>query len=131
MLKVAPPKYQKRSRPRVQFGAPPPVVTGPVLVEAAYDAGSQVLSLRFDREINIGAIIPAVFEVFDGPNSFRLTGSNASLDTPERVIMNMDTVDHATYEGVRMTAGAENGIVDAESAEWIGVSELELPYTAP
>ena len=105
--------------------------TGPVLLAASYNAGDVVLTLTFDRAIDISGILVDQIVVFDGNLSIEMGGTAGDLSQPTPESMAMVMIENAPYEGegVRLSVSATNGIVAVEGGgAWLGVTELVLPF---
>jgi hypothetical protein len=115
----------KRKRPALPVAA-----TGPVLVAASYAPGDLTLSLSFDRAVDVSAIVPGQFIVFDGDQDVEWGGTAETWqDSPENLTMVMIENGEYTGEGTTLTVTSTSGIVAAEGgAAFAGVTELELPF---
>jgi hypothetical protein len=115
---------------RKRRGAQAPVATGPVLLAASYAPGDLILSLTFDRAVDVSAIVPGQLIVVDGEQDIEWGGTaEAWQDSPESLSMIMIENGEYTGEGTKLTVTSSSGIVAAEGgAAFAGVSDVELPY---
>ena len=107
------------------------VAAGPVLVAASYDAGDQVLTLAFDRAVDVGNIVVEEFIVLDGNLGVEWAGTGDELTQPTPASVAMFMTDGGAYPGtgVTLNVGAGNGIVAADGgAAWAGAAGVVLPF---
>jgi hypothetical protein len=100
------------------------------LVAAAFDEGGLLLTLTFERAIDISGIDPAALIVDDGDVGFRYEGVGpASLDGPATVTVGMTGTIEVTEPGVTLDATAASGIVAVDDGgTWAGATDLSLPF---
>ena len=128
MLTVPDKPFRRRRRPP---RSAPPAPAAPVLVAAAYDAEGRVLTLAFDRAVDVAAFDAGQVTV-DDPLALgaRLAGT-AGTAAPGAAVVTVDLVETAPAAGdaVTLTATAANGVVAADGgAAWAGVTAVELPF---
>ena len=131
MLLPAPPLYPRKRRPRprktTRVPTPPPVALE--LVSGVWEVGG-LLTLTFDRAVDVAGIVPTAFIVHDGPTGFSYQGISVyDHSTPQTVTVEMGGI--AEYEGatVLLDAASANGIVAADDGgTWGGATDLELPF---
>src|SRR5689334_6449040 len=127
MLTIPPTQFRKRHKPAKRKAAPapapPPVAL--TLVAASYDRGALMLTLQFDRAINIALLIGTAIVVNDGfgPQiSLDATGAASLLD-PATLQVQMIFVGPYTPINVTLDAIAPNGIVAVDDGgTWDGVT---------
>ena len=132
MLLPAPPLYPRKRRPRprktTRVPTPPPVALE--LVAGVWEVGGLV-TLTFDRAVDVAGIVPGAFIVHDGPTGFSYQGNSVyDHSTPQTVTVEMGGI--AEYEGatVLLDVGAENGIVAVDDGgPWAGVNDVVLPVS--
>ena len=103
----------------------------PALVAAGFDDVALTLTLTFDQAVDASAMVGNAVVVDDaaGTGTQYAAIEPAAAPSPTTVEVAMTEVQAATGAGVRLTAGAGNGIVAADGgAAWAGVSGLELPF---
>ena len=114
--------------------APFPVSTSApplTLVAATFNAGDLVLTLTFDRAIDLSGIVVDQFLVFDGNLSVEWGGTGGDLSQPTPESMAMVMIENAPYEGegLTLTVSPTNGIVAAgDGGAFAGVSNVPLPF---
>ena len=124
-----PAKTRKRRRRRVEGSA---AVTGPVLVAASFDAPSGLLTLTFDRPVNVtgGFLVAEAITVLDGPNDAEYVNA-PEVDGAGTTTLTVTMFGNAPFEGsgVTMTCGEGTGVVSAGDGEpWTGVADVVLPF---
>ena len=134
MLSATPPLFQTRRGPTnpkaVTPPAPPPVV-GPVLVAATYDPGASLLTLTFDRTVDLSNITPSQITVNDPVTNMSLmTGTDGAHEIALGVVtVPMQPNGPATGAQVLLSASADNGIVSYDDGTpWAGVTDVVLPF---
>ena len=127
---IIPPRPFVRRRLRPARKTPPPGVAL-TLLEASFDEVSAIVRLTFDRAIDIAGLNGAAIIVDDGATTatrYDATGS-ATLETPERVAIELQAIEPSESPGTLLTAGASSGIAAVDDGgTWAGVSDLALPY---
>ena len=121
----------KRRVRRKRRAVPTPPDAGPVLVAAAYDAGDQVLTIAFDRAVDVGNIVVEEFIVLDGNLGVEWAGTGDELTQPTPASVAMFMTDGGAYAGtgVTLNVSAANGIVAVDGgAAWAGAAGVELPF---
>ena len=101
-----------------------------MLVAAAWDLPSNVVTLTFDRAVDPSAMGPEVVTVFDGVNAFEYR-STADVAQPNANTVQVIALEFGEFEGTgrRLTAAAPTGIVAVDGGvAWAGVVDLELPF---
>ncbi len=140
MLFIPPPLQRILRRRIVRGGAatptpPPPPPVPPVLIEASFDAGTLVLTLGFDRAVDLEALDPSQIGVDDGPGTgLAYVGSGAAtVLTPERFTLGMSDAGSSGGMAIVLLASASCGIVAADDGGvWAGTgSGVVLPYPMP
>jgi len=113
---------------------PPPPGVPPILVEASFDAGTLVLTLGFDRAVELGALDPTEITVDDGPGtglSYQGSGPVILL-SPERFTLGMSAAGASGGMAVLLIASLSNGIVSDDGGVWAGTgSGAVLPIPTP
>ena len=128
MLTPPPVKYPRRRRRRLRpRSSPPPAAL--TLASAIETEG--VLTLAFDRAIDIGALDGSQIIVDDGAitgTQWQAVGA-ATLIDPATVEIGLVEVGPWAGPDMRLSATAGTGIVAADDGgTWAGVSDLELPF---
>ena len=99
------------------------------LVSGVWEVGGLV-TLTFDRAVDVAGIVPTAFIVHDGPTGFSYQGISVyDHSTPQTVTVEMGGI--AEYEGPRvlLDAASANGIVAVDDGgTFAGVTGLELPW---
>jgi hypothetical protein len=102
-----------------------------ILESAAFDNDSVTLTLTFDRAIDIAGIVGGDIIVNDADitgNLYEATGP-ATMLSPTTVRIELNGVSEATGTGVRLSAGAANGIVAVDDGgTWAGITDEPLPF---
>jgi hypothetical protein len=116
----------RRGRQKAFVSAPPAALT---LVSVAYVPAAYV-ELTFDRPVETAMLDFGAFTVSDADIGDTMTGTlPESQPTPSSVRMNLIGVGGSTGPGIRLTAGATNGIVPAGGGTaWAGVTGLVIPF---
>ena len=131
MLIIPPSPYRKRRRPAKHQPSPaPPPVSAPVLVAAAWDVASNVVTLTFDRAVDPSGMGPEVVTIFDGVQGFEYH-SNNDVSQPNANTVQVVALEFGEFEGTgrHLTAAAPTGIVAVDGGvAWAGVVDLELPF---
>jgi hypothetical protein len=101
-------------------------------VSAAYESETPaLLTLVFDRAINIGGLNGAVIIVDDAQQSFlkyNATGGAVLLD-PATVRLTLVSIDDPTGDSIVLNASPLSGMVAVDDGgTWPGVSNLPLPF---
>ena len=126
MLMLPPTEFRKR-RGRPNSARPPFALT---LVAAMYDPGTSI-RLSFDRPIDVAALVGSQIIVDDGVIlgiQYEAQGTATMID-PATVEIGLLDVTGSSVPGVRLTAGAANGIVAVDDGgTWAGVSDVPLPF---
>jgi hypothetical protein len=124
-------RFRRRDRADATPPAPPaPPAAAPVLVAAAYDAGSSV-TLTFDRPVDVAGMDVLVVVVDDGATmSFRYRGFGTPESLgPATVGVALSGFEDYAGPGVTLSVAAGNGIVAADGGlAWPGVTDLPLPF---
>lgn len=124
------PESQSRQR-RIKVATPK--TRSPVLpltlVSASYAPGDAV-TLAFDRAIDIDSLDASAIVVRDGQYAFAqfVGGEGATLDGASTVVVPLAMGEGWSDPGVRLSVGANSGIVAADGGTWAGVSDVELPF---
>jgi hypothetical protein len=131
MLTPTVPLFRKRSRPAKRKAAPAPPPVALTLVSAVYDHSTVVLTLQFDRAIDIAGLVGTAIVVNDGfyaQISLNAVGA-ASLIGPATLQVHMIFVGPYIPIEEKMTATAMSGIVAVDDGgTWDGVTNLTLPF---
>ena len=100
----------------------------PTLVGASLDGG--VVTLAFDRAIDVAAFDPSTIVVDDGASHATLGGGGEpTLVTPTTVAVEMESLAPFAGSGVTLNVGAGNGIVAVDGGmAWAGCSAVALPF---
>src|SRR5688500_16663840 len=116
-------------RRREEIRRTPPAVA-PVLVSASFDENALMITLTFDRAVDVSGLVGAQVLVNDGNFSgmqHEATGAVTVL-SPTSVRVGLMDVQEWLEPGVTLTATGATGIVASDGgAAWAGVSNLELP----
>ena len=110
---------------------PVPVPPGPLTLVAASCSDSPVLTLTFDRPIDVSAMVPGLIRVDNGILTSSYVGwLTPTLADPRTVEVQLNGLGDYFGPDVLLTAAAGNGIVAADDgAAWAGCADLELPLT--
>jgi len=122
-------QYPKKRVRRKRRSSPSRSVA-PVLVAASFVAvPDPVLTLTFDRDIDLSNLHADQIEVLDGPGGTRYGGDAAGEGSGgPTLVLDMESVTPVTGTQVLLTASAGTGIVAVGGgAEWAGASDLPLP----
>jgi hypothetical protein len=111
------------------LSAPPPPVPL-TLISAVFDENEALLTLQFDRAVDISAFVGAAIGVKDGIfNMGQYQGLSASLIGPASVQITLDTVGSYFESNQLMSATPTTGIVAVDDGgTWPGVTDLPLPF---
>lgn len=131
MLIATPAKFRRRGR-IIQSAAPPkPPGAALVLVLAYYDENLAQLTLVFDRAIKIPAFNGSAITVVDGSYDMFIYNGDGPVFIFDGSSVQIPLVITGDYnvDGVRLTAGADTGIIAVnDGGTWPGVTNLILPY---
>jgi hypothetical protein len=102
------------------------------LVSAIYESDEPaLLTLAFDRAINIGGLNGAVIIVDDAQQAYlkyNATGGAVLLD-PSTVRLTLVSIDDPSGDSILLDASALSGIVAVnDGGTWPGVNDLPLPF---
>jgi hypothetical protein len=115
--------------------APAPASVPPVLIEASFDAETLVLTLGFDRALDLSALDPSQIVVDDGPGTGELyVGSGAAtVLSPSSFTLGMMDAGSSGGMAVLLIAGSATGIVAVDDGGvWAGTgSGVVLPIPTP
>ena len=132
MLMPAPPLFpRKRKSRKLRPSNATPVPAGPVLVSATWggEAGV-VLTMTFDRAIDVDAFAPGDVFVYDGPGGVEWGGTGVfEQPTPQSIAVT--TIENGEFSGagVSLTVTGGAGIVaEDDDAPWAGVADVGLPF---
>ncbi|HEY0008775.1 MAG TPA: hypothetical protein VGB55_08635 [Tepidisphaeraceae bacterium] len=116
-------------RKRPTAAKQPPVGPPPVLVGVAYESAG-AMQLQFDRAVNVGAANTTKIVVSDATLGQTLRGTGpVGQQSGDDAIVFLETVGPSEGPGVRLTAGAETGIVaTGGGGAWAGVNGVEIPF---
>jgi hypothetical protein len=100
------------------------------LIEASFDAGGPWVQLRFNRPIDVGALIGNQIVVIDAPSGTQFEGTAAAtLLDPATVQIDMSDIGPVSSPDTRLNASAASGIVGAgDGMPWAGIANLLLPF---
>jgi hypothetical protein len=123
------PAPYRHGRRRRQEVSSPPTPAAPVLVAAAFDVGTMLVSLTFDRAIDVTGLVMNEVVVFDGNLGIEWGGTaEFSQPTPQSLEMTMIEQGEYTGEGYKLSAIDGAGIKSSEGGvSWAGVSDVVLP----
>jgi len=132
MLIIPPTKFRKHGgRTKPQRATQTPPTRELILEAAAFDNDTVTVTLTFDRAIDIAGIVGGDIIVNDADitaNLYEATGPVTML-SPTTVRIELTGVGEATGTGVRLSAGAANGIVAVDDGgTWAGTTNTELPF---
>jgi hypothetical protein len=120
-----------RRRRRASIATTTPPVVELILEAAAFDNDAVTVTLTFDRAIDIAGIVGGDIIVNDADitaNLYEATGP-ATMLSPTTVRIELIGVSESTGTGVRLSAGAANGIVAVDDGgTWGGADALALPF---
>jgi hypothetical protein len=123
-----PPRRRRKGRDATRPMAPAALT----LTAASFDNDTVTITLTFDRAIDIAELVGGDIIVNDADitgNLYEATGA-ATMLSPTTVQIELNGVGESTGTGVRLSAGAANGIVAVDDgAAWGGVTDLELPFS--
>ena len=125
MVIIPPSKPFRKNKKRLAIGTPGPVPL--VLVSAGYS--SNVLTLQFDRPVNIDLIDLSQFTVDDGVVGHTVLGDGFHPQQPDPVTVLFDVSEQEAYDGsqVLLNASADTGIVAVDDGgTWAGVSGMVI-----
>ena len=125
MLTIPPAVSRRRRRVKRKAEAPPLV-----LVSAAFDDAGVLLTLSFDRAINIAAYHGSVVYVNDGAITYLQYLATGAATLVDAKTVQIGLVAQGPWEGedVYLEAGAGNGIVAVnDGGMWPGVVDWLLP----
>jgi hypothetical protein len=131
---IIPQPIRRDRRKRRALASSEPVPPGQELIleSAVFDSDTVTVTLTFDRAIDIAGLVGGDIIVNDADitgNLYEATGA-ATVLSPATVRIELNGVGESTGTGVRLSAGAGNGIVAVDDgAMWGGVSDLELPFS--
>jgi hypothetical protein len=132
LLPAGPIRFRNRPQRKKKKSSAPPAPPALMLVAASYDPGDILLTLTFDRAIDIASINAAVILVNDDSYAgLLLAGDSAGavLLDPATVQMPLIDAGASTPGPITMSAGATNGIVAVDDGgTWGGASDLTLPW---
>ncbi len=122
------PIRQGRS-PRKNLRSSPP--SAALTLVSAVTTEGPVLTMQFDRAIDIAAMEVSVIRMDDGVQGFRYVGGGTPiLVDPVTVQVELDGVEEYTGPDVLLNVAAGNGIIAAgDGAAWAGVVDLVLPFS--
>jgi hypothetical protein len=128
LIRFIPQFHWRKERPRRIKTRPAP--PGPVLVQAIYSHEDWLLTLAFDRTIDVSHFDGSQFTVRDGVFNGKvwIAESPPSVLDPMTICMSLDAIEDYAGPDVRMWATSLNGIVAADGGAWEGVSDLVLPF---
>ena len=89
-----------------------------------------MLTLTFDRAVDVSGIAPGLLVIDDGPNGIAWGGTGV-VEQPTALSVAVEMIEDAEFtgSGVSLTATGGAGIVsDGDDAPWAGVSGLALPW---
>jgi hypothetical protein len=127
MLLPPPVQFRKR-RPQRS----PAIQAALTLVKATYSpTPSPVLTLVFDRAVNIEKFSGGSIELDDAANTGKLcVGGSATLSDPETLSIALQEVTTITGSGVHLTASRDSGIIAAnDGGSWSGCTNLPIPFS--
>ena len=133
MLLPATPLFRRRRGGPKKAASTPPTPPQPLmLVSASYESETPaLLTLVFDRAINIGAINGAAIIVDDAQQSFlkyNATGGAVLLD-PTTLRLTLVSIDDPSGDSIVLSASAASGIVAVDDGgTWEGCTNLLLPF---
>ena len=96
-----------------------------------YDAGALLLTLVFDRAVNIDFFDGSAVLVYDGSITAQTYDgtSGAVLSDPVTIVVTLTAEDPYVAADVTMTASIGAGIVSADGGlPWVGCTNLVLPF---
>jgi hypothetical protein len=121
------PRRRRKRRAAVMSSSP----SAPVLVSATFtiDDGG-VLTLTFDRDVQLVSYDGSAISVVDGPGESRFDGAGgATMSGTTSVVVLTTYADVASGDDVELTASAATGIVSVDgSIAWTGATGLVLPF---
>ncbi len=123
MLIVPPPKKRKGKLIEPEPGVPvPPVAL--VLVSAVYSINDSLVTLTFNRQINIEDVDTHAFKIDDGLYANqKLDGATYGPDGGYGITVYLDQVESYSSSTCLMNVSAGNGIKDAiTGTAWGGVT---------
>ena len=126
MLIIPPSKYRKNRKEAKQQAMAGPAAL--VLVSASYDDSAVVLTLQFERAIDISGLNGLVIVLNDNDfNGLSYTGTDgAELLDDVTVQISLASVGDATEPGVVLNVAAGNGIVAVDDGgTWAGAEAQE------
>ena len=137
MLITPPPLLRTPGRRIVRGLAVLPPGVPPVLIEASFEAGTLVLTLGFDRAVDLSALDPAQFIVDDGPGTgLAYQGSGPiTVVSPEQFTLGMSEAGSSGGMATLLLASSANGIVaEDDGGAWEGTgggAVLPIPTPPP
>ncbi len=120
------PTFRLRQKPKIQVLPPP---AEPLqLVSAVYSINDALVTLTFNREINLDDLDVSTFWINDGLyTNQRLQGDSFAADGTSAVQILFTQVESYSGSTTTLDASALNGIKAADDgASWAGVTGYEL-----
>ena len=131
MLLPAPLLYPRRRKPRSKKTASPAPAALTLVLATYEDLNPSVLSLTFDRDIDVTALDWAAIVVDDQPNTGQRWAGTDEFSQPDDATVRITLIatGPATPGPLTMTASAGNDIVARDDGGvWPGVTNLQLPF---
>src|SRR4051794_32272413 len=117
--------YRRRSRIKQKKPATRPAAVALTLVAASYDENVAVLTLTFDRAVDIAGLDPSAITVKDGALNQAIYPGTAevTLINPTTFSIGLTVVDDYDSEETPLTATSATGIVAInDGGTWPGVT---------
>jgi hypothetical protein len=87
------------------------------------------MQLRFDRAVDVSGADTTKIVVSDATLGQTLRGTGpAGQQEGDDAIVFLEPIGPSGGPGVRLTAGADTGIVAVDGAAWAGVTNVEIPF---
>ena len=134
MLTARPPQdyRHRKQRRKGRSHAEPPPPAALTLVSAGYDPGEVLLTLTFDRAIDIASINASVIHVNDDSYALLLLAGDpgaVSLLDPATVQLGLIDAGASTPGPITLSAAGSNGIIAVDDGgTWPGATDLVLPF---
>ena len=122
----------RRKRIQSRKPSPTPPVAPPTLAAASFDPETGLyVQLQFDQAVDPSGVVGNQIMINDDQFSGRewVADGAITIVNPTTIRLGVSDAGGTEGPGLKLTAGAGNGIVSADSGEmWSGVTDLALPF---